>query len=188
MSDMIELLKSRRSVPANALAEPAPSSAELDTILTIASRVPDHGKLAPWRFILIEGAARTELGGRLAELMRLSDPSIPANKVEAQANFSGSALVVVVVSRAGPHVKIPEWEQELSAGAVCMNLSIAANALGYGAQWLTGWAAYDAKAREAIGLQPDERVAGFIHIGTPTERWTDRPRPELSEVVTRWGA
>ncbi|MDR4305013.1 nitroreductase [Chelatococcus sambhunathii] len=188
MLDAIELLKSRRSVPANALAEPAPSAEELDTMLTIAARVPDHGKLAPWRFIVIEGPARAELGGRLAELMKASDPEAPAGKVEAVANFCGSALIVAVVSRAGPHVKIPEWEQELSAGAVCMNLSIAVNALGYGAQWLTGWAAYDPKAREVIGLQQNERIAGFIHIGTPTERWTDRPRPELSEVVTRWGA
>jgi nitroreductase len=188
MSETLDLLASRRSVPANALAEPGPSPQQLDAILTIAARVPDHGKLAPWRFIVIEGEARTALGRRLANLMIAADPETPRGKVEAQASFSGSALIVVVVSRAAPHVKIPEWEQELSAGAVCMNLSIAANALGYGAQWLTGWAAYDAGAREALGLEAKERVAGFIHIGTPTERLTDRPRPELADIVTRWSA
>lgn len=189
VTDTIELLATRRSVPANALAEPGPSDAELDKMLTIAARVPDHGKLAPWRFVVIAGEARAELGRRLAALLRETDPSVSEARVEAQAAaFSQSALVVAVVSTAAPHVKIPEWEQELSAGAVCMNLTIAANALGYGAQWLTGWAAYEPGAKAILGLEPNERVAGFIHIGTPTERWSDRPRPELDKIVTRWGA
>lgn len=188
-TSVLDLLAVRRSVPANALAEPGPSAAELERMLTIAARVPDHGKLAPWRFIVIENEARAALGGRLAALLASLDPDAPEKRVQAQAEcFSQSALVVAVVSRAGPHVKIPEWEQQLSAGAVCMNLSIAANALGYGAQWLTGWAAYEPKARELIGLTPEERIAGFIHIGTPTERLTDRPRPDLADIVTRWGA
>lgn len=189
MTDTIELLAARRSVPAVALAEPGPSDAELDTILTIAARVPDHGKLAPWRFIVIAGEARAELGRRLAAALKTSDPTVAEPRLEAQANcFAQSALVVAVVSTAGPHVKIPVWEQELSAGAVCMNMLVAANALGYGAQWLTGWAAYDLKAREILGLSEPERVAGFIHLGTPTERLPDRPRPELDKIVTRWGA
>jgi len=189
MTDTIALLSTRRSVPANALAEPGPTEAELDQILTIAARVPDHGKLAPWRFIVIEGNARAELGRRLASLLKETDPSAPEARVEAQANlFTQSALTVAVVSAAAPHVKIPEWEQELSAGAVCMNLMIAANALGYGAQWLTGWAAYEPGAKDVLGLAAHERIAGFIHLGAPTERLPDRPRPELSAVVTRWGA
>lgn len=189
MSDVIDLLAKRRSVPANALAEPAPNAAELDTILTIASRVPDHGKLAPWRFIVIEGEARAELGRRLADILQETDPSAPEARVAAQGScFSQSAMVVAVVSTAAPHFKIPEWEQELSAGAVCMNMSIAAHALGYGAIWLTGWAAYEPRAGEALGLASGERVAGFIHLGTPTERWADRPRPELAAIVTRWTA
>lgn len=189
MTDTLDLLATRRSVPANALAEPAPSAEELDRMLTIAARVPDHGKLAPWRFIVIEGEARAELGGRIAALLKELEPEASPPRLEAQAAcFSQSALVVAVVSRAAPHVKIPEWEQQLSAGAVCMNLSIAANALGYGAQWLTGWAAYEPRARELMGLEPHERIAGFIHIGTPTERLSDRPRPELKDVVTRWSA
>ncbi|MFC3692048.1 nitroreductase family protein [Chenggangzhangella methanolivorans] len=189
MSDTIELLAARRSVPANALSEPGPSDAELEQILTLASRVPDHGKLAPWRFIVIAGEGRAELGRRLAELLRETDPSVSEARLGAQsACFSQSALVVAVVSTAAPHVKIPEWEQELSAGAVCMNLSVAANALGYGAQWLTGWAAYEPRARELIGLAPQERVAGFLHLGTPTERLPDRPRPEIAKITTRWSA
>ncbi|WP_026362939.1 nitroreductase [Methylopila sp. M107] len=189
MSDTIDLLAARRSVPAFALAEPGPSAGELEQLLTIAARVPDHGKLAPWRFIVIDGEARGEFGRRLTEVMKAADADVPLQKLEAQAaNFTASALTVAVVSRAAPHVKIPVWEQELSAGAVCMNLTIAANALGYGAQWLTGWTAYDEKARELLRIEPQERVAGFIHIGTPTERWSDRPRPELAEIVTRWGA
>lgn len=188
-TSVLDLLAARRSVPANALAEPGPDAAELERMLTIAARVPDHGKLAPWRFIVIENEARAALGERLAALLAELDPDANERRVQAQAAcFSQSALVVAVVSRAGPHVKIPEWEQQLSAGAVCMNLSIAANALGYGAQWLTGWAAYEPKARELIGLAPEERVAGFIHVGTPTERLADRPRPDLAEIVTRWGA
>lgn len=189
MTETLDLLKTRRSSPANALAEPAPSPDELETMLTIASRVPDHGKLAPWRFILIQGDARPALGARLADALKAQDPSVSEARVAAQAAcFSQSALVVAVVSRAGPHVKIPEWEQALSAGAVCMNLSLAAIAMGFGAQWLTGWAAYDRAALDAIGVGPDEKLAGFIHIGTPTERWPDRPRPALADIVSRWGA
>jgi nitroreductase len=189
MNETLDLLATRRSVPANALAEPAPSAEELDRMLTIASRVPDHGKLAPWRFIVIEGEARATLDARLAGLLRELDPSVSEGRVAAQAkNFSASAIVIAVVSRAAPHVKIPEWEQVLSAGAVCMNLCVAANALGYGAQWLSGWAAYEPRAAEIIGLRPGERIAGFIHVGSPTERLPDRPRPPLSETVTRWGA
>lgn len=189
MSETLDLMARRRSVPANALSQPGPSAVELDKMLTVAARVPDHGKLAPWRFIVIEGEARAELGQRLASLLHRLAPETAMERVAAQKTcFSQSALVVTVVSRAAPHVKIPEWEQELSAGAVCMNLSLAANALGYGAQWVTGWAAYEPKAREMIGLSETERVAGFIHLGTPTERLPDRPRPELGRIVTRWRA
>lgn len=189
MTDMIDLLSTRRSAPVTGLGEPGPSAAQLEQILTIAARVPDHGKLAPWRFIVIEGDARAALGRKLLEAMKDAGADVPAAKIEAQAaSFSQAAVTVVVVSRAGPHVKIPQWEQELSAGAACMNLLLAAGALGYGAQWLTGWAAYQPKAREVLGIEPAERVAGFIHLGTPTERWTDRPRPDLAEIVTRWGA
>lgn len=187
MTEALDLLATRRSVPAIALVEPGPSPEQLERILTAAARVPDHGKLAPWRFIVIEGEARAELGKRLADALREAEPDTSPPRIAAQASaFSQSALVVAVISRAGPHVKIPEWEQVLSAGAVCMNLSIAANALGYGAQWLTGWAAYHQSALKILGVGASEKVAGFIHIGTPAERLPDRPRPDLAEVVTRW--
>ncbi|MFD1701950.1 nitroreductase [Methylopila henanensis] len=185
----IELLSARRSVPANALAEPGPDAGQLERMLTVAARVPDHGKLAPWRFVVIEGGARKSLDLRLAALLKELQPDAPPQRVAQQENlFSGSALVVAVVSRAAPHVKIPEWEQVLSAGAVCMNLVVAANAFGFGAQWLTGWAAYEPRALEILGLAPQEKIAGFIHVGAPTERWSDRPRPDLAEIVTRWSA
>ncbi|MFD1330652.1 nitroreductase [Methylopila musalis] len=185
----IALLAARRSTPAVACAEPGPSPEQLERILTIGARVPDHGKLAPWRFVVIEGEARARLDARLAEALKASDPEVsPGRLAQQAAMFSQSALVIGVVSRAAPHVKIPEWEQVLSAGAVCLNLVVAANALGFGAQWLTGWAAYAPEALAILGVGPQEKVAGFIHIGTPTQTLPDRPRPDLAEVVTRWGA
>ena len=187
MADALTLLRTRRSVPAVALREPGPSADELELMLTIATRVPDHGKLAPWRFILFEGEARlaaSEALGRLyAEKHSQADPA----KLEAERRVLARApLVIAVVSRAGPHPKIPEYEQTLSAGAVCMNLLTAAHALGYAAQWLTGWYAYDEDALRLFGVAPQERVAGFVHIGTPAEAPADRPRPDLASLVTRW--
>jgi nitroreductase len=163
---------------------PGPTPEDLETILTVASRVPDHGKLAPWRFIVFEGAAR-ERAGRIALMIRLEDkPDLDdKGKAEELGRFSRAPLVVAVVSRAAPHVKIPEWEQVLSAGAVCMTMIVAARALGFAAAWLTEWPAYDARFRAAIGLAEHERVAGFVHIGraAPLE---DRARPRLAEIVT----
>jgi nitroreductase len=184
MNDTIALLKRRRSAPPAVMTGPGPSSEELQTILTVASRVPDHGKLAPWRFILFEGEARGR-AGRIALDIRLQDkPDLDEKgRAEELRRFSRAPLVVAVVSRAAPHVKIPEWEQVLSAGAVCMNLIVAARALGFAATWLTEWTAYDARFRAAIGLAEHERVAGFVHIGraAPVE---DRPRPRLDEIVS----
>ncbi len=185
MNDTIALLQRRRSLAPPEMTGPGPSGGEIETLLKIASRVPDHGKLAPWRFIVFEGAAR-ERAGRIALELKLADD--PALDEAAQAiertRFSHAPLVVAVVSRAAPHVKIPEWEQVLSAGAACMNLVIAAHALGYAAGWLTEWCAYDRRFGAAIGLAERERVAGFVHIGRPKLVREDRPRPALSEVVT----
>jgi nitroreductase len=188
MNDTIRLLKTRRSTPPGLMAEPGPGAEDLTTILTIASRVPDHGKLAPWRFILFEGAAR-ERAGRIALDLKLADePDLgEARRAEELGRFTRAPLVVCVVSRAAPHVKIPEWEQVLSAGAVCMNTIIAARALGYSATWLTEWPAYDARFRAAIGLADHERVAGFLHIGKG-QAMEDRPRPPLEAVVTSFPA
>jgi nitroreductase len=185
MNETIALLKRRRSLaPAN-MTGAGPDAGEIETLLTIASRVPDHGKLAPWRFILFEGAAR-ERAGQIALALKLADnPDLDeAGRAIEAKRFSHAPLVVAVISRAAPHVKIPEWEQLLSAGAVCMNLTIAANALGFVSSWLTEWCAYDRRFGEAIGLAESERVAGFLHIGRPNRVVEDRPRPALADIVT----
>ena len=186
MNDTIELLKRRRSSPPAIMNGPGPSKEELETILTIATRVPDHGKLAPWRLIVFEGAAR-ERAGRIALDIRLKDKGDldEQGREEESRRFARAPLVVGVVSRAAPHVKIPEWEQVLSAGAVCMNMIVAAGALGFSATWQTEWPAYDARFRAAIGLAEHERIAGFIYIGKAA-RIEDRPRPPLEQIVTNF--
>lgn len=189
MPDALELLAKRRSVAAANLVDPAPDAATLEAILTIAARVPDHGKLAPWRFILFEGEARDRVGEMLADLVAKRDGvEDPERLAQERSRFSRAPLVIGVLSRAAPHPKIPEWEQVLSAGAVCMNLINAAHAHGFGAQWLTEWYAFDADAATLLGARDGEKFAGFIHIGTPTEAPQDRPRPVLSEIMSRWTA
>jgi nitroreductase len=187
MPDALELLTTRRSFKAIELAGPAPSAAEIDTLLTVASRVPDHGKLTPWRFIVFEGEARRSAGAAIAAAFRVKYPDAKPEHVEAERErLARAPLVVAVVSRAGPHVKIPEWEQVLSVGAAAMNLVLAAHALGYGASWTTEWYAYDRGVLDALGLAPHERIAGFIHIGKPPGPPGDRPRPQLHEIATRF--
>jgi nitroreductase len=189
MSDALKLLTTRRSTKPNELAGPAPSAADLDTLLTIASRVPDHGKLTPWRFIVFEGDARRVAGDAIAAAFKAKYPDAKPEQVDAErARLMRAPLVVAVVSRAAPHVKIPEWEQVLSAGAAAMNLVLAAHALGYGASWITEWYAYDRAVLDAWGLAPHERIAGFVHIGRPPGVPEDRPRPPLSEIATRFSA
>jgi nitroreductase len=184
----IDLLKTRRSVKPLELAAPGPTPEQLDTILTIACRVPDHGKLAPWRFIVIEGEARHAFGETLAKIFRASHPDATAEQIDFERKrLARAPLAIAVVSRAAPHAKIPEWEQMMSAGAAAMNLLNAAHALGFAACWLTEWYAYDRQALDALGLSPTEKIAGFIHIGTPARPPEDRPRPALSDVVTRYG-
>ncbi len=187
MPDAIELLTTRRSFKAAELGEPGPSAAEIDPLLTIASRVPDHGKLTPWRFIVFEGEARRAAGAAIAAAFAAKYPDAKPEHVEAErARLLRAPLVIAVVSRAAPHAKIPEWEQVLSAGAAAMSLVLAAHALGYGANWITEWYAYDRGALDALGLAPLERIAGFVPIGRPPGPPEDRPRPPLDEIVTRF--
>ena len=187
MTDTITLLKTRRSIPAVNIVEPGPSEAEIEDMLTIAARVPDHGKLTPWRFILFTGEARAAAGEATAALLKTRRPEIDEKSLQAERNrFTRSPLVVAVVSRAAPHVKIQEWEQLMSAGAAAMNLVVAANAMGFVAQWLTEWVTYDEEARALLGLTPDERLIGLIHIGTADIPPFERPRPALADIVTRW--
>jgi nitroreductase len=187
MNESFSRLQQRRSVPPRWLGEPGPDAQEIEAILTVAARVPDHGKLVPWRFILIEGEARRRLGEALAAAFQADHPGAGAEQIAVERErFTMAPLVVAVVSRVVPHVKIPDWEQVLSAGAVCMNLLNAATALGYGASWLTGWAAFDRRVLDALGLGPAERIAGYIHIGTAKETPADRERPNLPDIVTRY--
>ena len=189
MPDAIELLTTRRSFKPVELSGPPPSPAEIDTLLTVASRVPDHGKLTPWRFIVFEGAARQKAGDAIAAAFKVKYPDAEPDQIETErGRLTRAPLVVAVVSRAGPHVKIPEWEQVLSAGAAAMNLVLAAHALGYGASWITEWYAYDRSVLDALGLEPHERIAGFVHIGRPPGVPEDRPRPPLAEIATRFDA
>lgn len=187
MADAIELLTKRRSVPAINLVEPAPDAATVEAMLAIATRVPDHGKLAPWRFIRFAGTARAKAGALLAELASTRDGVTDPDMLDQErGRFTRAPLVIGVISRAAPHPKIPEWEQVLSAGAVCMNLLLAAHAHGFAAQWLTEWYAFDADAAARLGLGDGERFAGFIHIGTPNEAPTERPRPAVADLLTDW--
>src|SRR5213596_491647 len=178
MPDALELLRTRRSVKPIELGEPGPSSTEIETLLTIASRIPDHGKLAPWRFIVFEGDARRTAGEAIATAFRADYPESREEQVAFERErLARAPLVVAVVSRAAPHVKIPEWEQVLSAGAAAMNLVTAAHALGYAANWITEWYAYDRRVLTALGLAAHEKIAGFVHIGRPAQPPVDRPRP-----------
>ena len=187
MPDVIDFLKTRRSVKPREMTGPGPSPAELETILTIGARVPDHGKLAPWRFIVFEGEARQRAGDIIAGVFARKNPGASATDLDNERRrLTDAPLVIGVVSFTKPHPKVPAFEQELSAGASAMNIVTAATALGYGAAWLTGWFAFDRDVLDGLGLKADEKLAGFIHIGKPSKPNEDRPRPLLSEIVTRF--
>lgn len=180
----LDLLLSRRSGSAKAMTGPGPSAAELDTILTAGTRVPDHGKLAPWRFIIFAGEARERMGVILAECV-MGERDASANRVEMErGRFLRAPVVVGVVSRVRDGIVIPAWEQQLSAGACCQNMLLAAHALGYVANWLTEWCAYAPAVLARIGLRPTERIAGFIYIGKSAVGLEDRARPELKGLIT----
>ena len=166
------------------MAQPAPSGQALEDLLRIAARAPDHGKLAPWRFIVIAGQAKAELAARL-EALAAEQPD-PGKAAAVLFKLKAPPLCVAVVSRVNEQASIPAWEQELSAGAVCMNLCIAATAMGFGANWITDWYGYDHRAGALLGLAPKERIAGFILLGTPTEAPLERVRPDVPAITTVW--
>ncbi|MCV3764138.1 nitroreductase [Rhizobium sp. TRM95796] len=181
---LIDYLRTRRSIPAFQMREPGPSKEEVDAMLTLASRVPDHGKLAPWRFIVYSGPVRERISLELSAIRKGDQPDLSEEMVKVEeTRFTRAPVVIAVVSRAAPHAKIPEWEQVMSAGAVCLNLLMAANAHGYVSNWLSEWMAFDERAFPILGVQPGEKVAGFIHIGSTDFPVVDRPRPELSDIV-----
>ncbi|HEV7306518.1 nitroreductase [Ensifer sp.] len=182
---LVDYLTSRRSIPAFQMGEPGPGKAEVEEMLKLASRVPDHGKLAPWRFIVYRGEERVRISAKLKAMALEVKPDLSEVMIKVEeTRLSRAPVVVAVVSTAAPHFKIPEWEQVMSAGAVCLNLLMAANALGYASNWLTEWYAFDERAYPLLGVNPGEKVAGFIHIGTAMVPPTERPRPELHEIVT----
>ncbi|QRM55419.1 nitroreductase [Sinorhizobium sp. BG8] len=182
---LIDYLSTRRSIPAFQMSEPGPGQREIEDMLRLASRVPDHGKLAPWRFIVYRGAERARLSAELAKIAIADKPDLSEEMVKVEnTRLTRAPVVVAVVSKAAPHVKIPEWEQLMSAGAVCLNLVMAANAYGYASNWLTEWFAFDERAHPILGVAAGEKVAGFIHIGTALVPPVERPRPVLSEIVT----
>lgn len=183
----INLLATRRSVGPAFLRGPAPTPAEIEALLTLATRVPDHGKLAPWRFILFEGDARFRAGKIIQSVFSVENPEASAERLALEAGrLAHAPLVIGLVSRAAPHTKIPEWEQVLSAGAVAMNLTIAAKALGFSTAWLTEWYAYDRQVLYALGLAAHEKIAGFIHIGHATIAPEDRVRPVVADLITHF--
>jgi nitroreductase len=193
-ASMIDVLLSRRSVKPQTMTTPGPTSMQLETILTAAARVPDHKKLAPWRFVVLEGDARVNFGEVIAQALIADDaktgrgPASPVRLETERKRLSHAPTVVAVISRVVETPGAPEWEQVLSCGAACFNMCIAANALGFGTCWLTEWYSYNPDVAKALGCAPNERIAGFVHIGTATEAPVDRDRPALANIVTRWTA
>jgi nitroreductase len=186
LSSTLALLKTRRSGRPRDLVQPGPSADQLRCILAIATRTPDHGKLHPWRFVHISSDRRDAFAALLQDAYRDENPAPGRLEIEANLRFAHQAPeLIVALSSPTPEIKIPVWEQELSCGAACMNLALAAHASGFAAGWVTGWAAYSQRVLAAFGAPP-ERIAGFIFLGTPGVELEDRPRPEYDEVVSEW--
>ncbi len=185
---IIDFLSTRRSVKPDKLLGPGPTPAELTQILTAATRVPDHKKLAPWRFVVFEGEARARMGDIFAGACRLEEkePPSPVRLEMERGRFLRAPLVLGVISSIKPRPGAPEWEQVLSAGALCFNTCLAANALGFGTCWITEWIAYSPAVRQALLLSDCERIAGFIYIGRASEKPDERDRPVIADLVSRW--
>jgi len=181
----LDLLLPRRSGSAKAMKAPGPSQRQLADILQAGARAPDHGKLFPWRFIVFEGDGRARAGDILAEVLE-AEGEREKQVEEERGRFLRAPLVIGVISSAREMHKVPVWEQELSAGAVCQNILIAATALGFVGNWLTEWYAFHPAVKEKFGLKPGERVAGFLYIGTAKDELEERPRPEMDKIVTRF--
>ena len=182
---VLEFLAKRRSASAMSLTAPGPDDAQLADLLRLAARVPDHGKLAPWRFVILKGAAKDAFA---AKITALADSQ--ANPVKANAalrKLTRPPVCVAVISRHIPG-EIPEWEQRQSASAVCQQMLLAAAAMGWGANWITDWYSYDPRAKAILGLKDDELVAGFVYLGTSTEAPQERVRPDVAAITTQWSA
>ena len=184
--EFISYLEKRRSVMAQNLEEPSPRALELEKILEIGARVPDHGKLAPWYFLVFQGKQREIIGKKIRSLYHEQNPDAKEAHLDIEeGRFTRAPLVIGVVSRM-KEGKPPQWEQILSSGAVCMNIVHAVYGLGYAAQWLTEWYAFDDAFKSYLRCDEKDHIAGFIHIGTPIEQPEERDRPKLSDIVTYW--
>jgi nitroreductase len=187
-STPLSLLATRRSGKARDLVAPGPDAAQLASILQIAARTPDHGKLAPWRFVIVPAEARTALATVITDAYRAERPQAGQSEIDSLAQFAHQAPTLVVVLYSPKTTShIPLWEQELSAGAACMNLLHGVHASGFAAGWLTGWPSFSDTVRDAFGAAP-ERIAGFMFIGTPGRPLDERPRPDMERVVSEWRA
>ncbi|MEA3031868.1 MAG: hypothetical protein QOG13_3193 [Sphingomonadales bacterium] len=185
-SSTLDLMRTRRSGRPRDLVEPGPSAGQLRDILAIAARTPDHGKLHPWRFVHVARDRRAAFAALLQDAYRADNPAPGRLEIEAAERFAHQAPeLIVALSSPTPDHKIPVWEQLLSCGAACMNLVLAAHAMGFAAGWVTGWAAYSEKVLAAFGA-PGERIAGFIFLGTPGAPLEERLRPDPEEVVSQW--
>ncbi len=181
------MLALRRSVKVAHLIEPGPDDETLTAILRIGARVPDHGKLGPWRFIILAGEHRQAYGDLVAGLVKRRTPAIDNEHLNLEAQrFARTPVVVAVVSTAGPNAKIPEWEQVLSVGAVCHNVMLAARGFGFGSVWLSEWTSYDREALTLLGLTETEKLAGFIYLGTASQAPEERPRPDALTRISKW--
>lgn len=184
--EMLALLARRRSTKVGHLIEPGPSDEQVNALLRLAARVPDHGKLGPWRFVIIAGEARARAGEALAGVIAKDERVDESRLATARGLLLRAPVCVMVVSSAAPHPKIPEWEQQLSSGAACYGLLLAAHAMGFAGCWLTEWPTYDARARAALNLKEHERIAGFVYLGTPSVQATERFRADLASRVSRF--
>lgn len=184
--DVLNYLQARRSLSVKYMNDTAPSREEVDLILKTAARVPDHGKLNPWYFVVFEGDKREKVGSYLREAYKLEDPEASEAKLDLEAQrFMRAPMVIMVVSRMRK-AKHPIWEQFLSAGAVCQNLLLASNALGYAGNWLTEWYSFNPVFREKMGLDERDNIAGVIYLGKPDKQPEGRPRPNMDDIVTYW--
>ncbi|WP_197419600.1 nitroreductase family protein [Burkholderia sp. TSV86] len=187
MTDFLAPLLKRRSTPIRQLGGSVPDPATLNRLLEAAIRVPDHGKLEPFRLILLEGEAKLDFGERLVERALRREPGLSAAQQEKERlRYTFAPLVIAVIARIDPAHKVPALEQQLSAGCVAYNLLLGASQIGLGAQWLTGWAAYDPEVAALLGLLPNEQVIGFVHLGHARGELPERSRPELGKLVSRW--
>lgn len=184
---LLDTIATRRSVSVKDMCEPGPDSEQLQALLQAAHRVPDHGKLGPWRFVIFQGEARAAFSRKLANIYKEENPDAAEKLLQFQAELLTRApLVIAVISTAAPHAKIPEWEQVLSAGAACQNILLAAHSMGFGAQWLTEWYGYSKKVCALLNMEDHHRIAGFIYVGSYQQKPEERVRPSLEERICYW--